>query len=114
VDGPGRGRDLRAKEPVSREVLARVVGPQCNLDLVIADIRGELRGRPYDLVAVAGGWHLPWRPGTNRQRVPREMKKIGNSPGSRAGTGGYPERLWPIREIPVRSGGECGELTRAV
>ena len=24
-----------SKEPVSREVLARVVGPQCNLDLVI-------------------------------------------------------------------------------
>jgi segregation and condensation protein B len=44
-----------AKEPVSREVLARVVDPQCNLDLVIADIRAELRGRPYDLVAVAGG-----------------------------------------------------------
>jgi segregation and condensation protein B len=33
------------------------VGPQCNLDLVIADIRAELHGRPYDLVAVAGGWH---------------------------------------------------------
>jgi segregation and condensation protein B len=46
-----------SKEPVSREVLARVVGPQCNLDLVIADIRAELHGRPYDLVAVAGGWH---------------------------------------------------------
>jgi hypothetical protein len=26
--------------------------------LVIEDIRAELRGRPYDLVAVAGGWHL--------------------------------------------------------
>jgi segregation and condensation protein B len=50
-----------SKEPVSREVLARVVGPQCNLDLVIEDIRTELRGRPYDLVAVAGGWHLRTR-----------------------------------------------------
>ena len=50
-----------SKEPVSREVLARVVGPQCNLDLVIEDIRAELRGRPYDLVAVAGGWHLRTR-----------------------------------------------------
>jgi segregation and condensation protein B len=26
--------------------------------LVIEDIRGELRGRPYDLVAGAGRWHL--------------------------------------------------------
>jgi segregation and condensation protein B len=50
-----------SKEPVSREVVARVVGPQCNLDLVIEDIRAELRGRPYDLVAVAGGWHLRTR-----------------------------------------------------
>jgi hypothetical protein len=29
--------------------------------LVIEDIRAELRGRPYDLVAVAGGWHLRTR-----------------------------------------------------
>src|SRR5580704_19258658 len=45
-----------AAEPVSREVLARVVGKSCNLDLLIDDIRDELRGRPYELVAVAGGW----------------------------------------------------------
>jgi segregation and condensation protein B len=50
-----------SKEPVSREVLARVVEPDCNLDLVIEDIGAELRGRPYDLVAVAGGWHLRTR-----------------------------------------------------
>jgi segregation and condensation protein B len=43
-------------EPVTREVLARVVGPACNIDLIIDDIREELRGRPYELVAVAGGW----------------------------------------------------------
>ena len=42
--------------PVSREVLARLVGRDCNLDLLIADIRDELRGRPYELVTVAGGW----------------------------------------------------------
>lgn len=43
-------------EPVGREVLAKVVGRDCSLDLIIADIRDELRGRPYELVAVAGGW----------------------------------------------------------
>jgi segregation and condensation protein B len=46
-----------APEPVSRAVLAQIVGRDCALDLLIADIREELRGRPYDLVAVAGGWH---------------------------------------------------------
>jgi segregation and condensation protein B len=45
-----------ASEPVTRSVLARVVGASCNLDLIIDDIREELRGRPYELVAVAGGW----------------------------------------------------------
>ncbi|WP_245520254.1 SMC-Scp complex subunit ScpB [Mesorhizobium sp. M00.F.Ca.ET.217.01.1.1] len=45
-----------ANEPVPREVLTRVVGRNCNLDLVIDDIRAELAGRPYELVAVAGGW----------------------------------------------------------
>src|SRR5271170_1452143 len=43
-------------EPVLRESLARVVGKACNLDLIIDDIREELRGRPYELVSVAGGW----------------------------------------------------------
>ncbi|MCV3211676.1 SMC-Scp complex subunit ScpB [Mesorhizobium sp. YC-39] len=48
-----------ASEPVTRETLARVVGKSCSIDLLIDDIREDLRGRPYDLVAVAGGWkHL--------------------------------------------------------
>lgn len=36
--------------------MARAVGRDCNLDLIIDDIREELRGRPYKLVKVAGGW----------------------------------------------------------
>ncbi|RUV66540.1 SMC-Scp complex subunit ScpB [Mesorhizobium sp. M5C.F.Cr.IN.023.01.1.1] len=51
-----------AQEPVTRERLARIVGKSCNLDLLIADVREELRGRPYDLVAVAGGWKHLTRP----------------------------------------------------
>ena len=43
-------------EPVLRENLARVVGKACNLELIIGDIRDELRGRPYEIVSVAGGW----------------------------------------------------------
>lgn len=51
-----------ASEPVSRETLARIVGKSCSVDLLIDDIREELRGRPYDLVAVAGGWKHLTRP----------------------------------------------------
>lgn len=43
-------------EPVNRETLARVVGRNCSIDLLIDDIRDELHGRPYELVSVAGGW----------------------------------------------------------
>ncbi|MBP2449953.1 segregation and condensation protein B [Rhizobium leguminosarum] len=45
-----------AAEPVSREILARVVGQNCSIELLIDDLREELRSRPYDIVAVAGGW----------------------------------------------------------
>ncbi len=51
-----------ASDPVSRETLARIVGKTCSIDLLIDDIREELRGRPYDLVAVAGGWKHLTRP----------------------------------------------------
>lgn len=51
-----------ASEPVTREMLARIVGKSCSIDLLIDDIREELRGRPYDLVAVAGGWKHLTRP----------------------------------------------------
>lgn len=43
-------------EPVTRETLARVVGKDCSIDLLIEDLHEELRSRPYELVSVAGGW----------------------------------------------------------
>ena len=43
-------------EPVDRETLARLVGRDCSIDLLIDDIREELRDRPYELISVAGGW----------------------------------------------------------
>lgn len=49
-------------EPVPRETLSRLVGPACRLDELIADIQDELRGRPYELVFVAGGWQHRTRP----------------------------------------------------
>jgi segregation and condensation protein B len=43
-------------EPVGRETLARVVGQNCSIDLLIDDLQEELRDRPYEIVFVAGGW----------------------------------------------------------
>jgi segregation and condensation protein B len=45
-------------KPVPREALVRVVGNDCRFDDLIADLMHELRGRPYDLVLVAGGYAL--------------------------------------------------------
>jgi segregation and condensation protein B len=49
-------------EPVTRETLARVVGKDCSVDLLIDDLREELSSRPYELVSVAGGWQHRTRP----------------------------------------------------
>lgn len=45
-----------APKPVDREILARVIGREASIDLLIDDIREALRGKPYDVVSVAGGW----------------------------------------------------------
>src|SRR5580692_2020855 len=42
--------------PVPREALVRLVGQDCRFDDLIADLTHELRGRPYDLALVAGGY----------------------------------------------------------
>lgn len=49
-------------EPASRETLARVVGKDCSIDLLVDDLIEELRDRPYELVSVAGGWQHRTRP----------------------------------------------------
>jgi segregation and condensation protein B len=43
---------------VPREALVRLVGQDCRFDDLIADLMHELRGRPYDLTLVAGGYAL--------------------------------------------------------
>jgi segregation and condensation protein B len=47
--------------PVSRETLAGLVGDACRLDALLADINEELKGRPYEIVFVAGGWQFRTR-----------------------------------------------------
>lgn len=49
--------------PVSRETLARVVGSDCSLELLVDDLIETLRDRPYTVVTVAGGWQMRTRPG---------------------------------------------------
>lgn len=51
-----------ASEPVSRELLSQIVGRECSIDLLIEDIASELTARPYEIVAVAGGWQFRTRP----------------------------------------------------
>ena len=51
-----------APQPVGRPALARVVGRDASLDLLIEDIRAELRRKPYDVASVAGGWQMRTRP----------------------------------------------------
>lgn len=45
-------------KPVSRETLAGLVGDACRLDALLANINEELRGRPYEIVFVAGGYQF--------------------------------------------------------
>ncbi|MBL4758944.1 MAG: SMC-Scp complex subunit ScpB [Rhizobiales bacterium] len=47
---------------VPREMLQKVIGKSANLELLIEDIQAELKGRPYELVAIAGGWMHRTRP----------------------------------------------------
>ena len=42
--------------PVSREDLARVVGQEASVDLLIADLAADLEGRAFEIAQVAGGW----------------------------------------------------------
>ena len=51
-----------APEPVTRELLSQIVGRACSIDLLIEDIANELAARPYEIVAVAGGWQFRTRP----------------------------------------------------
>lgn len=51
-----------SSDPVERDVLARVVGRDCALDLLIEDISAQLADRPYVIARTAGGWQFRTRP----------------------------------------------------
>lgn len=56
------GAIFASQEIMPREILAQLVGREAVLDDLIADIRDELKARPYDLAPVAGGWRHLTRP----------------------------------------------------
>ena len=41
---------------VPRDILQKVVGKAANIDQLIEDIQAELKGKPYEVVSLAGGW----------------------------------------------------------
>jgi segregation and condensation protein B len=51
-----------APEPVTREILARVVGRDCALELLLDDLKEDLRGRPIELIRAGEGFALHTRP----------------------------------------------------
>jgi segregation and condensation protein B len=51
-----------APKPVIREVLARVVGRDCVLELLLDDLKEDLRGRPIELVRAGESFALHTRP----------------------------------------------------
>jgi segregation and condensation protein B len=68
-------------EPVPREILTKVVGEDCNLDHLIEQIRDELRGRPYELIFVAGGFqHRTKRAYTDAIQIATRLGKDKPSP----------------------------------
>jgi segregation and condensation protein B len=56
--GDQKAAIFASPNPVLREALVRLVGETCRFDDLIADLIHELRGRPYDLALVAGGYAL--------------------------------------------------------
>jgi len=51
-----------ASSPVTRDVLARVVGRDCALELLLDDLKEDLRGRPIMLVRAGESFALHTRP----------------------------------------------------
>jgi chromosome segregation and condensation protein ScpB len=91
-----RWRELKARveavlfaaaEPVGRDTLARVVGRDCALDLLLGDLKEDLRGRPIELVKAGESFTLHTRPAFGPAVWSRSTSRPtrGRSPGSRRG-----------------------------
>jgi hypothetical protein len=83
-----------APEPVTREILARVVGETVAIEALIDDINAELRARPYEIVFVAGGWRFQSRAKFAPFIRGRRRARVGASERN-ADAGGDGDRLLP-------------------
>ncbi|WP_341236005.1 SMC-Scp complex subunit ScpB [uncultured Sulfitobacter sp.] len=45
-----------SSKPVERDALLLVVGKGANIDLLISDIKADLKAKPYEIVPMVGGW----------------------------------------------------------
>lgn len=48
--------------PMGHDDLVELAGQGASIEMLIDDIQAELTGRPYELVAVAGGWMFRTKP----------------------------------------------------
>lgn len=72
------------------------IGRDCSIDLLIDDIREELRDRPYELVSVAGGWQH-----RTRQRFAEAIRSV-----TAVEQQGRPSRLRSIYTMTAEGGSE--------
>ncbi len=65
-----------APEPVTRDMLARLVGRGCSIDLLIEDIANELAARPYEMLVLASiAYHQPVTRGALSDMLGREVSR---------------------------------------
>ena len=50
-----------SSRPVEREALARIVGRDASIELLIDDVQAGLVGKPYEVSRIAGGWRMQTR-----------------------------------------------------
>lgn len=96
-----------APAPVTREALARLVGRDCNLDDLIADVSEELRGRPYELVHVAGGWQL-----RTKARYADAVRALNNDARDAGPPELTPTELLTVTAVAYLQPATRGELSR--
>ncbi len=71
---------LAAAKPVTRDILARLVGRDCALELLLDDLKEDLRGRPIELVRA--GEALPFTPARRSARPSARPSTSRPTPGN--------------------------------
>ncbi|MBV1708040.1 MAG: SMC-Scp complex subunit ScpB [Hyphomicrobiales bacterium] len=96
-----------APAPVSRETLALLVGRDCQLDALLADIADELQARPYELAFVAGGYQL-----RTRIRFSAAIRATAPAAGDTAGPKLTPTELQALAAIAYMQPATRADISR--